>query len=307
MKEQEAKISDSQIVIKHLGYLDEKALVKKNMRNYQLLLEDVKEPYADALTWFHLINCVCVLGGEENYIKVIKMIDETLEKFNLEHTDPLLPHMWLMRGDICRNCGQIMAAKQSLHKAYDEWKDPAAATDLADIYRDEKNYRKMIEILTPIYEMKEFKRTNMPADFETIEYKMLFNLGEANLRLSQEAHERKEMDIAQKFMKKAEQHYREANSMTPNDILTIDRICLILRMTGRRNEASHITVTAVNKFPNYYAGWNNLAQVEMMENRFETAKLFLKEALRHNPKHVEALHNLDQIEKMEKRKEVKDV
>jgi len=74
---------------------------------------------------------------------------------------------------------QYLAAKQSFHKAYDEWQNPEAAVNLAKLYAMEKNWKRVIEILNPIYELKQFQLGNIPFDPIQVECMMLESLGDA--------------------------------------------------------------------------------------------------------------------------------
>jgi tetratricopeptide (TPR) repeat protein len=184
-----------------------------------------------------------------------------------------------------------LAAKQSFHKAYDEWKHPEAAVNLAELYLREKNYDKVLEVLKPIYELKEFQLSNIPMDVIQAECMMLQKMGEAY-------YQKHLVDGKMDNLQQAERLFREHLTVRDN-LMVIDRLCQILRNTGRQDEAAFLTRNAVNKFRGYYIGWGNLGAYEIDKKCYHTAKLFLKECLRLKPGHPEAKHNLGMIEKME--------
>jgi tetratricopeptide (TPR) repeat protein len=292
MNEAGAKLTTTNITIQHLGYLNLKTWKEKNLRNYKLLLLDLQDnPHS--LAYYHIVNCLLIIGGYDNMLKAIKYVDECLEKFQLKKEDPLTPKMWVLRGVACMDAKQDLAAKQSFHKAYDEWQHPEAAVNLAELYLREKNYDKVLEILKPIYELKEFPLSNIPMDVVQAECMMLQKMGEAYYQKAM-LNTGTPADV-----QKAEQHFREHLTVRQN-LMVIDRLCQILRNTGRQDEAAFMTRNAVNKFPGYFIGFQNLGAFEIDKKCFVTAKLFLKECLRLKPEHPEAKHNLEMIEKIER-------
>jgi hypothetical protein len=89
LRENNATTIISSIQIRHLGYAKWEDTVKKNKRNLAFLEKEIKTPEAHSLTYFGIINCLCILGGQKNWVRAIKYIDEALERFNLSHDDPL--------------------------------------------------------------------------------------------------------------------------------------------------------------------------------------------------------------------------
>jgi tetratricopeptide (TPR) repeat protein len=292
MNESGAKLTTTNITIQHLGYLNLKTWKEKNLRNYKLLLLDLQDS-PHSLTYYHIVNCLLIIGGHENMLQAVKYVDECLEKFQLKKEDPLTPKMWVLRGVACMDAKQDLAAKQSFHKAYDEWQHPEAAVNLAELYLREKNYDKVLEILKPIYELKEFPLSNIPMDVVQAECMMLQKMGEAYYQKAM-LKTGTPADV-----QKAEQHFREHLTVRQN-LMVIDRLCQILRNTGRQDEAAFLTRNAVNKFRGYYIGWQNLGVYEIDKKCYGTAKLFLKECLRLKPGHPEAKHNLNMIENIER-------
>ena len=178
LNEHKAKWVMTDAVIQHHGYTDMKTWKSKNRRNYKFLLEEIKEN-PQSLTYYHIVNCLMIMGGKENIEQAIRYIDECFEKFQLKHEDALTPKMWVLRGVCCMDQKQYLAAKQSFHKAYDEWQNPEAAVNLAKLYAMEKNWKRVIEILNPIYELKQFQLGNIPFDPIQVECMMLESLGDA--------------------------------------------------------------------------------------------------------------------------------
>lgn len=290
MNESGAKLTTTNITIQHLGYLNLKTWKEKNLRNYKLLLLDLQDnPHS--LTYYHVVNCLLIIGGHENMLQAVKYVDECLEKFPMDNKDPLLPKMWVLRGVACMDAKQDLAAKQSFHKAYDEWKHPEAAVNLAELYLREKNHDKVLEVLNPIYALKEFQLSNIPMDVIQAECMMLQKMGEAY-------YQKHLIDGKMEHLQQAERLFREHLTVRDN-LMVIDRLCQILRNTGRQDEAAFLTRNAVNKFQGYFIGFSNLGAYEIDKKCFVTAKLFLRECLRLKPGHPEALHNLKMIEKME--------
>lgn len=288
MKEAGAKVVTTEIVVEHTGYLDYKIWKEKNLRNYKLLLEDLKDnPHS--LVYYHLVNCLLIMGGEENILKAIQLIDECLEKHKLEGKDPLLQKLWTLRGIACMDAKQTLAAKQSLHKAWDEWRNIEAGVNLAEVYIREDNLDKALEILEEIYKLKEFPVTNIPMDVIQSECLMLEKMGDCYLK--KWGKEKKP-----EHLKRAEQHYREHLTVRPK-LTIVDRLCKILRDTGRFQEAATITHGAVNMWPGYFVGWSNLASYELQGKKYHTARVFLQECLRLKPDWQEAKYNLEMLYK----------
>ena len=287
MKENNAEIMVSDIVVHHEGNLSEKRFMQKNKRNYRLVLKEINKPDAHSLTYYAIINTLMIFGGKENNLKAMKYIDKAFKKFNLKMEDPLTSKLWVLRGLCCMNCGQLLAAKQSYHKAWDENKHFEAGLNLAEAYMQEKNIDKAIEILEEIYAKKELPIANIPYDFKAVEGLMLEKMGRC--------YEFK------KDFKKAQQHYEECLSVSFQNLPVIDRLCNILRQSKRMDEATYITARAVNVFPTYAVGFFNLGQYELFSKRPNTARVFFQEAVKLNPKYKEAAHNLRVLEQMRKR------
>lgn len=286
LREHNATTLISSIQIRHLGYAKWADTVKKNKRNLSFLEKEIKTPEAHSLTYFGIINCLCILGGQKNWIRAIKYIDEALNKFKLSHDDPLTQKMWVMRGLCCMSCGQQAAAKQSFLKAYDGWSNPEGAVNLAEIYMRENDYDQALEILHKMEKAGGVEMQNIPYDVKTLEKLMLFKLGECY--------------AVKKDYVKAESYYRKCLFVVPDNLLAADRLCQVLRIGGKHNEAAQITINLINRYPAYHVGWFNMGQFELLNRRAHTAKLFFKKAVEINPKYIEAAHNLRQLELMER-------
>jgi GT2 family glycosyltransferase/tetratricopeptide (TPR) repeat protein len=290
LTENKASKVTTNIQVRHLGYLDVKRWKQKNARNYKLLLEEMNTN-PQALTYFHMVNCLLILQGKENMEKCVKYVDECFEKLKFEKDDPIVPKLWTLRAIACWDAGQMLAAKQSFHKAYDEHNGyPEAAVNLAEIYIQEKNIEKAIEILKRLYATKEFIVTHIPVDYIQVECMMLEKLGNCYLEKAQK-------ETRPEYYIEAERYYREFLSIKPA-IQVLDKLALILRIVGRHGEAAEITLQAVNRYKNYNQGWFALGVFEHMNKRYASAAVFWRECLRINPKHNEARHNLEQIGRM---------
>jgi len=305
MMEVEAKKLTTNITINHLGNLNFKDVLRKNKRNMKLILKDMSSPDVHSLTYFGYVNCLLLTQKKENFLKAIKCIDESFKKFNFTHEDPLNSKMWVIRGGaalmywkVTKQHASLMGAKQSFLKAWDEWKHPEAVIGLSEIYSIEGEWDKVISVLTEFYDLDEIKTGNIPIDLEEIILKTLQYLGDAWGRKAIDADKPKKEEC----LKKAEEYYSKYLTLRENNILIADRMCQILRNTGRLDDAAFLSIKLVNRFPNYYIGYSNLGAYEISYNRFHTARLFLKEALRINPKHKDARHNLKMIENVLKGK-----
>ena len=285
------------IQIEHLGYLDDKLTVKKNLRNLRLIEKDIREGKAHSLTYYHLVNSLILLGTKKNREKAVIACDKCFELFDLKPEDPLLSKMWVLRGLGCMLNGQKAAAKQSFIKALIARPDhPEAKLNLGCILVDEGKIEEALVYLEEMWDKKQFNvGTNMAFNFHDIEAILLRTLGDCYFKQNQVEIEKKEKAdpkrIAELFQK-SEQFYRMALQMNPRQVAVADRLVQILRNTKRFQEANFLTVGIVNVFPGYFNGWFNLAQTELFEKRYETARLFLEKCLEINPKYEPALHNM---------------
>lgn len=296
MVERNAKKTLTNLTIIHTGYTNRKIWMKKNLRNYKLLLVDYKEE-KHTLLYYGLVNSLLLLKGKKNLERAINLIDEMFETLKPKNDDPITPKMWMLRGAALVDLGQVLAAKQSLHKAFDEWRQPEAAVQLGSIYIDEKNYDRAIEVMETLHKKDGvYNVANTSIDPVQVDSILCQKLGDAYLAKAN-TDKSKRIECA----KKAEEYYRQSLNVKPNNVLAADRLCQILRNTNRVNEASFITVNLVNKFPSYWVGWFNLGQDELFSNRPETAKLFFRRALELKKDYKEARHNLNMLLTMEKK------
>lgn len=331
MNELEYMHAFTDITIQHFGYTNVKHWIAKNKRNLKLLQEDIKEILASpkerdleespgkaeelkphqrgrlSMIYYGIVNSYIILAGttknpKRKLVILVQALNATDECIKLlKSEDPLMPKMWVMRGIICMDSNQNLAAKQSFHKAYDEWQQPEAAVNLAELYLLEQNYNKAIEILNGVLEKYEgaYPWSNLSYDPVQLHTLLLDKLGHAYANKSQGCKDNPE--AFDEYMKKAEGYYRESLNIRPKlDILNI--LIQILRNTNRLDDATFFAVKAVNKWPGYFMGFYYLAEYEQLNNRFVTAKLFYKECLKLKPTHAEALHNLKVIEQMHGRK-----
>ena len=283
MLEAKAKIMVSDVTFQHLGNIDPKRLKEKNLRNYQFLIKEIKSPEAHPLTYFNMINCLMMRGQKGDSLEALRYIKKAFEKFDLKEKDPLYSKLFVLKGLCCMNCNQVLAAKQSFHTVFDKFQNPEAAVNLAEIYRQESRWEKVIEILEEILKKEGIKIANLPIDMNEIEKLAHGKLGDAY------AHKEN--------MQKAEEHYVKALMVNDKDLTIADRLIQILRNRGEEDRAMYMTMRYVNMYPTYWVGWSNMGQYELRAKRYITARVFFQQALRVNPKCKEAMVNIRGIDK----------
>lgn len=317
MKEGEAKFANSNLVVHHLGYKDEAFMKVKNKRNLKLLLEDIKDPKAHSLTYFGIVNALMIADGYDNHVEAMLYVDKCFAKCDLKDTDPLTPKMWVLRGLCCMYCKQFEAAEQSFKKALSISEHPEASVNLAEIYMMRNEWNKTIELLTKLYEKGVVKIANIPFDVDRIKKIMVGRLGRCHdLRIDEikglmktmgkkmedetEEQYKAKNDTLNHNLKEsyrlAEKYYTETLALDPAQKDIADRLVFILHAIGNHNHANFVTVNMVNMFPDYAIGWLNLAMFEVTNKRYHTALVFLREAIRIDPKNPDIRHNLKNVE-----------
>lgn len=319
------------LTISHFGYLDVKHWIEKNKRNLKLLQEDIKELLASpterdmkeapgkaaegkphqrgrlSMLYYGLVNSLIILAGstkdpKKKLATLVQSLNATDECIKLlKNEDPLMAKMWVMRGIICMDSNEHLAAKQSFHKAYDEWKQPEAAINLAEIYIIEKNWNKAIEILDGVLEKYKgaYPWANLSYDPVQIHSLLLEKLGHAWANKSQGCKDNRE--AFDEYMRKAEHYYRACLDIRPK-LEVLNLLIQILRNTNRLDEATFFAIKAINKWPGYFMGFYYAGEYEQMSGRNITAKIFYKECLKLKPRHKEALHNLRMLEQSGRKK-----
>lgn len=302
------KFCFTDITFNHWGYINPKHWYKKNQRNYELIMQDIaeckdkpEEQGRMSLLYYGIVNSLVILaGGQQNLkekdatlVKALLMCDDCLKLLKPE--DPLTAKMYVLRGIVCLDAGQQLAAKQSFHKAYDEWLQPEGAVNLAEIYLKEENWNKAIEILDKTQEKFQgnYPMSGLSYDPVQIHTLLLEKLGHAWERKSQEYKDKPE--AFESAMRKAEQYYRACVNLRPK-VEIVNILMQILRNTNRLDEATAMARKAVNKWPGYFMGWLVLADYELLHGVRETAKVFYRQVLRLKPGQKEALHNLQELE-----------
>lgn len=331
MNELEYTHAITNLTIQHWGYIDIRHWIEKNKRNLKLLQQDIKEILASpterdlketpgnakelkphqrgrlSMLYYGITNSYIILAGSTKnpkkklsiLIQALNTTDECIKL--LKNEDPLMSKMWVLRGIICMDSNEHLAAKQSFHKAYDEWKQPEAAVNLAELYLREKNWNKTIEILDEVLDKYKgaYPFQNLSYDPVQLHSLLLEKLGHAWANKAQECKDN--LEAFDEYMKKAERYYRECLNIRPKlDIVNL--LIQILRNTNRLDEATFLAIKAINKWRGYFQGWYFVAEFEQMNGRYVTAKVFYNECLKLKPGHKEALFNLRQIEEMGKRK-----
>jgi tetratricopeptide (TPR) repeat protein len=295
------------LIIKHLGNINKKDWKRKNERNIKFLEKDMASPNAHALTYFGMINALMLTEKPENYLRAIKLIKEALEKFKLDEKDPLLAKLWVLFGGanllVSRskklkhmNQAALAGAKHAFKKAWDEWRHPEAAINYADILMRSCEWQKALEVLDNLYDMKDFVLANIPFDIDEVQINLLSMLGDCWFQEAQKDRTSESQTIHKEGevtpIQWAEKYYRECLNVNPRNLVIIDRLCQILRNTNRVDDAAFITIKAINAFPRYFPGWANMGAYEIMNKRYQTARVFFEKALKINPRHQESLHNL---------------
>ncbi len=300
----------SDLTIQHFGYIKPKEWHAKNKRNLKLMKQDIKEietnpkPSQDdvgrlSMLYYGIVNALILLAGPQKpkqkritLIQALGYADACIPK--LGDKDPLLAKMWMLRGMACMDAGAQLAAKQSFHKAYDEWQQPEAAINLSEIYLLEKNWNKAIEILDSVMDKYKgaYPFSGLSHDPVHIHSLLLEKLGHAWANKSQEC--RNNREAFDGYVRKAEEYYKECLNIRPK-LEVVNILCQILRNTGRMDESAHITIKAINRWPKYFKGWCELAEYELMAGRKQTALVFSREALRLSPANKEVRQNIKVI------------
>ena len=281
-----AKIITTQITFTHLGNTDRTPaeIKKRNKRNYDFLIKEIDKPEAHSLTYYNMVNCLMQRAGKGDAVRAIQYINEAFKKFQLKEEDALYAKMYVLKGLCCMHEGQALAAKQAFHHVYAKDKNPEAAINLAEIYKREARWDKVIEILEGMFARekdKGIKVKNMPVDLEEVEFLAHWKLGDAY------AHK--------EDYSKAEKHYVNALLINDRELVIADRLVQILLRQGDESKAMYMSMKYVNLFPTYYVGWLNMGQYELRSKRLITAKLFFDTALLHKPDYKEALVNVRSI------------
>ena len=333
-----AKMQVAGIQINHYGNLSIVDLARKNLRNLALVRADMKKPTRHSLTYFALVNSLVMLGSHSTfdflcttnkwfrlfrkplrwlrvkdyltgksfnaYAEAVQAVDKCFEEFPPSNDDPLTRKMWVLRGLACLQAGKRDAAWQSFNSAHIIKKDdPEAVINLAYLYIEDKKWQKAIDILIPVFDKGGFDYGNLPYDVVEMEAAILKDLGICYYNLLAELFARKDRTpddnaLMGKYAQNTLQFYQKFLSVSQPQLEIIDQMCFCLRLLGKHGEASKMTVTAVNKFPWYHAGFYNLAMDEISAKRYVTAKLFLLQAAKFNPNAPEIKHNLKQLEAM---------
>lgn len=305
-KENNAKVIKTDIVVQHLGNKSRDKVSKKNIRNYKLTLKEINTDKAHSLTYFAIVNELMLFNKREKDIEAIQWIDKFFEKFPDDGKDPLIPKMWILRGACALNCNQVDAAKTNFAKAWQGWKHPEAAAMLGVCDMKLQNWDKAINVLEEVDAMETFKVCNVPIDMDSINLVIWENLGlsyyykaQSIMSLRKNAPQMYNEDahkIVNECFDKAEKNLLKYLSQEENNLTVADKLAEIFRERGKMSDANSISVSLVNMHPNYWQGFNNLGQFELMNHRYNTARLFFQEALRLNPNNKEIRHNLTMIE-----------
>lgn len=284
------KSTQANIYIEHFGNIDPIRFQKKNQRNIDLLLKDISEGWDHSLTYFGLVNSYITRAGKGDFVRAMETVDKCFAKFPPSAEDPLTPRMWNLRGLAClkhhlatKDGRAFEGAKHSYLTCWLDYKDISAGVDYAGCLIQEQNYADAEKVLLEVNAIDEYKTANMPFDIRTSEYVLFKNLGLCQLNL-------KKLNEAEESLKRAAQY--------GVDYEAVDLLAEVLRQKGQHDMAAHVTIQAVNRFPNYGFGFFNLSQYEMMNNRMVTAKLFLRRTLEIMPNMKEAKHNMQMLEKV---------
>src|SRR3990167_9217332 len=280
----------SPIEVYHTGNINRENARQKNLRNLVLIEKQMKDD-PHTLVYFGYINALILSGTRANLKKAIQAADECLKRYNMTDDDPLTPKIWINRAGACmlyynqtKDTASFLGSKQGFAKAWDTWKHPEAGVNLAELLMIENNWDQAIAIMDVIMSTEEFLIPSVPFDWDEVVKKCYLQLGDCH--------------YMKKEWEKARGNYEQFLMLFPNHLQAADRLCDILRKLNHPDEAALLTMKMINVHPGYAVGWKNMARDELIMKRYRTARLFLAEVIKIDPKDEEARHNLKQIDRM---------
>jgi tetratricopeptide (TPR) repeat protein len=259
-----------------------------------------------SMIYYGLVNCYVIRAAQEKpkakratLIRALLMCDDCIKL--LTDKDPLMAKMWMLRGLVCMDAGEMAPAKQSFLKAHDEWKQPEATVNLSEILLKEGKYQQVIEILMPLYNLHGvYPIKGLSFDPVQLHYITLEKLGNAYAHIYKDQSAKNPGGPSEEMLEslnKAEKYYREALTFKPR-VNVAAALLQILYTTNRWDELAVMARGSVNMWPGFFYGWNYLGEYETLNKFYTTAIVFFREALKLKPDFKEAQHNLNECLKI---------
>ena len=271
------------IPIKHLGNVSYKDFKRKNLRNLALLNKQYDQGDPQPLIVYALINSLMIVSGKKNFQRCVDLTLMAFKKFDWNEGDPLYSKMYVLQGLAYIGVGYYSLARKSFLVAWDKFKHPQAAINLAFLYKKTKEYDKAIELLEELRKIETFEVGNIPIDVDDIERLLYRHLGDCYFLTDNK--------------EKAELNYVELLKLDPNDLEAADRCIQIFAVTKRFDKMVEATIQYINRYPTYFVGWGRMGEYELMNKRYQTALLFFEKALRINSRYDVAHQNVIQIKR----------
>jgi GT2 family glycosyltransferase len=290
------------IEVLHTGYDDPKIFAAKNERNLVFLEKEIKEN-PGTLAYYAAINSHIIRKYKNEKEKrkglriAIDLIHECFDHFEIKDNDPIKAKMFVLLGVCHLNREEEEEASDAFKIAVTKWGHPEGIVLYAEQLINRKLYKEAYDILFSLYEKPSFAMTNIPFDPVEIERLTLIKLGDASFELY-----RSNKEDNQGMLENAFKYYTELMSIMPGNIYCADRLMWILREKGNEQAAAYIAVKLINQNPEYVQGWQNLAVFEYKNNRYITAEIFYREALKRDPKNKEIRHNLMMLRNVNNKK-----
>lgn len=290
LKKHNARVASTDLVIRHTGYEVPGSVYRRNRRNYRIQKRWVENnPDADSLDYFHLIQTYILLHGKTRNKKWLHKALRTTDRclaLPLKTDDPLWPKMVFQKGRIYHELDELDKAKQFYQQTIDKRNYIESYLGKAEVLVAERNFEAALGYLTKMLEIGSkdgFEITSVPKNLKEMEEGMFYNLGVCYFNLER--------------YKEAKRAFQQCLMMNNRRLAAIEFLTECLRREGNYQMAFDVSLTAINMFPRYVNGLVNCAGYEIQNKRYVTAKMFLKEALRLNPRHPVARKNWRRLTK----------
>lgn len=278
------------LIVTHHGYKQKGSTFAKNIRNYKIMRKHVVgNPNADSLDFFHLANTYILLGTQFKkrkwWLLAIKAIDQCLN-IPLKVEDPLWPKMVFLKGRVYHEIEEFDEAKRWYSVGIREKNYIESHLGMAEVLVTQKNYEAAIghlDIIQKIGMDTGINISSVPMNLRELEEATFYNLGVCHFNLE--------------HYKAAKEALQKCVLLNRERLLAIDLLCECLKREGNYGLAFNISLQAINNMPGYVNGWASIGAFELLNKRQVTARVFLREALRLNPKHRVAKKNMEMIGK----------
>lgn len=284
MKEHKARIIHGELAITHTGYMAKGSTAQKNIRNLKIMKRYFKENKSpDSLDYFHLANAYILEGTKASKLQAISVLDQALA-IPLPTSDDLWPKVVFLKARIFHDLGDFNEAKEWYHQSIEARNYIESYLGMAEILVAEKNIDAALGYLERMLEIGKkdgFEVNSIPKNIKEMEDAMLYNLGYCY--------------YLKEDYKKAKEYFGWCLDANPKNLKAIDFICDIYRREGNYLRAFNITLQAVQLFPQYFHGWNNLGSFERMNKRYVTAEMFYQRAIALYPDYSDAKKNLEDM------------